>query len=187
MRTGKFPQLADEAWLSEQYLTQQKSTVQIAREVGCTADFVKYRLEQHGIPRRPRGGGAITHWEPKQCARCGNEFTPNGPAARYCQPCRHRPRTAAPKTCKQCGKTFTPQSPIARYCSKECLGASKRRGFSPRLCQRCGKEYQPSGPAARYCSAVCRVGARSCEQCGKVFGLMVPEDEIGRASCRERV
>lgn len=180
MRLGKYPQLADRAWLYDQYVTQQKSTTQIGREVGCTFDFVGYRLRQHEIPIRPRGGGGITHWEPKQCARCGEEFTPNGPAAKFCADCRHRPRTVAPKQCKQCEKEFTPQTPIARYCSKECLNASKRYGHRPRLCERCGEEFQPSGPAAMYCSAVCRAGARSCEQCGKVFGLMVPEHASDR-------
>lgn len=182
MRPGKYPQLTDGAWLHNQYVVQQKSTVQIAAEVGCTSHLVGYRLQQHEIPKRQRGGGAITQWSPKQCVRCEKQFTPNGPASKFCPECRHRrPARVQSKPCAQCRNPFKPGSPTAKYCSRECLNASKRYGRPPRLCERCGTEFQPSGPAARYCSGECRSGTRACEHCGKVFGLMMPERAEDRA------
>jgi hypothetical protein len=52
-RTFTYPQLANEAWLREQYETRKRSTVQIAREVGCTVQNVNKHLRRHGITLRP--------------------------------------------------------------------------------------------------------------------------------------
>jgi len=45
----------DEGWLREQYVTNNRSTGDIAAEVGANAMTVNRALEQLGIPRRPAG------------------------------------------------------------------------------------------------------------------------------------
>jgi hypothetical protein len=137
-RSGQFSQLLDEAWLRDQYETQGKTCPQIATEVGCTPAMVAYRANQHGIKLRGRHGG---HWEPKLCERCGDEFTPSGPAAKYCsKECR-----LGTKACKHCGREFAALPPSKRqsrsgdlrsydrqFCSQECFAAWKQLHASGR-------------------------------------------------------
>jgi hypothetical protein len=58
----EYPQLADEAWLREQYVDRRLSQTAIARRLGCSQAAVSYRLVRFGIlpphreraPRKPR-------------------------------------------------------------------------------------------------------------------------------------
>lgn len=52
MRPFTFSQLADRTWLREQYEDRQKSTLQIAREAGCSPQNINKHLRRCGIPLR---------------------------------------------------------------------------------------------------------------------------------------
>lgn len=125
-RVGAFPQLADKAWVIDQYITQGKSCPEIAAEIGCTAGAVEYRLRHFGVKARGRHYG---HWVPKKCERCGDEFMPSGPAAKFCSAaCR-----AGTATCEGCDKEFplvAPRQQVQngtvyprKFCSFECRQA----------------------------------------------------------------
>lgn len=47
-------QLNDEAWLKEQYLSMEKTTTQIAKEVGCVVSTVFVALRRYDIPARSK-------------------------------------------------------------------------------------------------------------------------------------
>jgi predicted RNA-binding Zn-ribbon protein involved in translation (DUF1610 family) len=122
-KRAKYPQLGDQEWLTSKYVTEGLSCPQVAELIGCTASAVELRLEQYGIPRR---GRHYNHWNPKECERCGKEFTPGGPAAKFCSPeCR-----TGERTCEGCAKAFKPHklaegqgaASAERYCSDECRG-----------------------------------------------------------------
>lgn len=121
---SKYPQLHDAAWLREQYEALGRPAREIAREIGCAEGSVTYHLREFGIPIRGRHHG---RWNPKTCERCGKQFTPSGPASRFCSPtCR-----AGTRACEQCGKEFRiplpkgKHAPVSqkRFCSKDCLYA----------------------------------------------------------------
>lgn len=124
IRPGKYPQLSDPDWLKDQYLTQGKSSIEIAADLGCVPSNVQARLRQHGIKMRGRHYGK---WKSKACEKCGGEFVPSGPAQRFCSlKCR-----VGTKTCEQCGNDFTLRPPQTRkgasyprkFCSFECQTA----------------------------------------------------------------
>lgn len=48
-------QLKDVEWLREQYEVLEKSSIQIAEEIGASSGIVASWLRQHGIKTRPRG------------------------------------------------------------------------------------------------------------------------------------
>jgi hypothetical protein len=121
--SSKYLQLHDEAWLRHQYIDLEKSTRQISVEVGCSEHAVYHHLREFGIPRRSRWPGG--RWNPKTCERCGEQFTPSGPAARFCSPiCR-----AGTRVCEQCNKEFRVPLPKGkrvplsekRFCSTKCM------------------------------------------------------------------
>ena len=123
-RIGEFPQLADKAWVTGQYVTQGKSCPEIAAELGCTAGAVEYRLHTFDIKVRGRHYG---RWNPKNCERCDKEFTPSGPAAKFCSAaCR-----AGTANCEGCGREFPLIAPQVKngvayprkFCSFECRKA----------------------------------------------------------------
>lgn len=131
--TSKYPQLLDIAWLTEQYVTLGRSTIEIAAEIGCGASSVQWRLTRAGVPMRGKYSG---RWEPKLCERCEKEFTPAGPAQRFCSPaCR-----AGTRECEQCGKTFQLKlttDPHAtanprRFCTPECGAMWRSENLSHR-------------------------------------------------------
>lgn len=129
-RSGKYPQLADKAWLEDQYVTQGRSCGEIAEAVGCDRATVEYRLHRHGIPVRGRYYG---RWKPKTCASeaCGKEFVPTGPAQKYCS-AQCIPRSSF--TCQQCMSDFWPHSPRSdrKFCSFECQQDWRREHSSYR-------------------------------------------------------
>jgi DNA-binding MarR family transcriptional regulator len=51
----------DEAWLREQYMAKNRSTADIATEIGASPMTVNRTLEQMGIPRRPAGIDSHPH------------------------------------------------------------------------------------------------------------------------------
>lgn len=65
--------LDDEAWLRQQYLTQQRSAIDIARELGCTHATVLQHMRKVGIVRRPRNW---SRWrvdeKGRECSKCGH-------------------------------------------------------------------------------------------------------------------
>lgn len=88
---------------SNEFLREKYESGLSAREVGelcgMSANGVQYRLRQMGVPMRGRHYG---RWKPKPCVVCSAEYTPNGPASRYCSPaCQHG--TAG---CESCGSIF---------------------------------------------------------------------------------
>jgi predicted nucleic acid-binding Zn ribbon protein len=121
-----YPQLDDEVWLRCQYEELEKSTVEIAQEVGCSSHTVQYRLRKMGVKMRGRWSGK---WNPKKCVRCSTKYTPSGPAQEFCsEECRFG--TSVCETCKQ---RFTKRptqgskSPNDnKYCSYECRWKSVR-------------------------------------------------------------
>lgn len=117
IRKGKFPELADEAWLRNQYVTLAKSAPQIAAEIGCTAGAVEYRCRRFGITMR---GRHYERWNPKRCEVCKQEFTPSGPAARFCsEECQF-----GTADCPWCGTQFI----------KRPRGGGLSQGFCSRRC-----------------------------------------------------
>lgn len=46
----------DEQWLVDQYVSQRKGVVEIAKECGCSQSTVSYWLDKHGIDTRDVGG-----------------------------------------------------------------------------------------------------------------------------------
>lgn len=49
------PQLQDRAWLQREYVERQRTTYDIATEMGADPQTVADALQRHGIPRRPSG------------------------------------------------------------------------------------------------------------------------------------
>lgn len=116
-----FSQLQDHDWLRRVYEVDQKSFKEIAQEVGCSVGSVGYALRDAGIQVRGRYPG---RWKPKTCQRCGQTFTPGGPAQKFCakKECQY-----GTLVCKGCGKTFSSQHQTKEkdargYCSRKCWG-----------------------------------------------------------------
>jgi hypothetical protein len=65
-----FKPLLDRDWLQEQYVTNDRSSADIAKEIGCNRKTVDNALHRHGIPVRNRG----SH---KNCRRI-RKGDPNG-------------------------------------------------------------------------------------------------------------
>lgn len=116
----RYPQLQDRAWLIDQYVAQEKSTVQIGAELGCSPSNVQVGLRRVGIKARGRWSGK---WKPKACEACGVTYAPSGPSARFCsQACRW-----GTAKCESCGETFVKRQDQGvksatdnRFCSVEC-------------------------------------------------------------------
>lgn len=118
-----FPELYDEAWLRDRYETQGRSAIEIAASLGCNPQSVANGLHRYGIKVRGRWSDK---WNPKPCQVCGTEFTPTGPASRYCSPaCQW-----GTAECETCGTTFVkrrpqPKSPNDnRFCTTKCRWAA---------------------------------------------------------------
>lgn len=140
-RWSKWPELTDAEWLTRHYVAKGLSCPQIAEALGCIPGTVEHALKRAGIPRR--AVGRTRRFHPRPCERCGDQFTPTGPAQQYCSPeCR-----TGQRECLACAQLFTPdklptgtQGPSAQqYCSHECrqwvivqkgLEASDRRRAS---------------------------------------------------------
>lgn len=54
MSSTKHPQLCNESWLREQYIDKGRTTVDIAKEIGCVTSTVFVALNRLSIPRRTR-------------------------------------------------------------------------------------------------------------------------------------
>lgn len=126
--TTIYPELADRDWLATQYVQFEKSTRDIARDLGCTPSAVQFRLRQFGIKARGRWHGK---WKLKVCVNkdCQLEYIPSGPAQKFCSlTCQ-----AGTRECDWCGKQFLKTPPQRKggtvypkkYCSVDCRNASK--------------------------------------------------------------
>lgn len=123
----RFPQLHDEAWVRDQYVDQERSTIEMAAELGCTPGNVQIALRRFGIKARGRWSD---RWKPKTCERCGVEFIPSGPAAKFCSDeCRLGKRVCTNPSCRkefvslwQSRAHNNPQG----YCSRKCWYQHKR-------------------------------------------------------------
>lgn len=129
----KFPQLHDHDWLKNEYVTKNRSTPDIARELGCTPGAVVYACRKHNLVVRGRWAG---RWKAKTCERCSNEYTPSGPAQRFCSAvCQ-----AGAGVCDHCGDEFPQRSKRKqngsvykrRFCSEECYAAWRSENSSYR-------------------------------------------------------
>ena len=125
-RQKQYPELGDRAWLTERYVVQRLTTQEVADLIGCTSSAVSYALQREGIPRRGHHPG---RQKPKTCERCGTQFAPGGPAARFCSPeCR-----TGKRKCLACAHLFTPRkqavgqdrASIERHCSDVCRAWSQ--------------------------------------------------------------
>lgn len=121
--------------VSDEFLREKYEAGLSSREVadlcGMSAKGVQYRLRKMGLKMRGRHYG---RWQPKPCASCSREFTPSGPAAKFCSAaCRF-----GTARCESCGENFTKRptqgSKTAndnRYCSYRCrwAGAQSRDDY----------------------------------------------------------
>lgn len=179
-KATRYAELGDKDWLTEHYVTRGLSCPQLAELVGCTAGAVEYALNRVGIPRRGRHYG---RWNPKSCERCGVEFTPAGPAARFCSAeCR-----AGRRECPVCNSPFTPaklatghqRTSQQQYCSEKCRNWVKQQATLE-----AGDRRRESRPPTRRVTALGYVdlyyGAR-----GGGYRVMehrqVMEDHLGRS------
>lgn len=115
---------------SDEFIREKYESGLSSREVGelcgMSANGVQYRLRRMGVKMRGRHYG---RWKPKACTTCGKEFTPSGPAAKFCsKACQY-----GTAICRSCKKTFvkreTNGSKSANdnlYCSYECRWADVR-------------------------------------------------------------
>jgi predicted nucleic acid-binding Zn ribbon protein len=121
----KFPLLSDKTWLEENYINKGRTTDEIGLELGCSSALVSHRLREHGIRSR---GTYSSKWNPKNCEGCGEEYIPNGPAARFCsEKCKRGTAICENPTC---GKTFIKRQYTGeqaqkgakdnRFCSYDC-------------------------------------------------------------------
>lgn len=133
----KYPQLYDAAWLTAEYVEKKRSTPDIGRELGCSPASVVNALHRLSIPVRGRHAG---RWNPKTCERCGKEYTPSGPAQRFCS----RECQAGTGTCERCGKEFLQTASRAKN------GTVYRRKFCS---QKCHREWQAEESTYRYVNA----------------------------------
>jgi len=92
---------------------------------GLTGGAVLYHVKRAGRPVRR---AKASRYSVKTCDSCGNEFTPTGPAARYCSlACQY-----GTTECENCGDVFVKRPPQAkgrrdnRYCSQKCRYADAR-------------------------------------------------------------
>jgi len=106
-----YPQLRDKAWLVERYVEQGLSSIQVAEEIGCTPGAVQYAMRRFGMKAR---GRHYEHWKDKTCERCGEAFTPSGPAQRFCsERCRFgRHGKGVAYRCADCGSMHIVPVPI---------------------------------------------------------------------------
>lgn len=126
MARSKYPQLNDPAWLREQYVDNQRSTVELGTEIGCSPGLVLVQLHRLSVKIRGRHSG---RWRPKSCQRCGERYIPSGPSQQFCsQACRW-----GTGICASCSETFvlrqTQGSKSANdntYCSYECRWQAAR-------------------------------------------------------------
>lgn len=51
-RRSKYPELRNENWLRQKYLTEELSSIEIAKIVGCTSSAVQYAMNRFGISAR---------------------------------------------------------------------------------------------------------------------------------------
>ncbi len=49
------PELHDPAWLRHEYVTNRRSTIAIAHQLGCSPNTIRNRLRAHNIPLRAPG------------------------------------------------------------------------------------------------------------------------------------
>jgi hypothetical protein len=119
--TRKFPELYDREWITDHYVTQGLSSVQVAEMLGCAPSLVQQRLQAFSIKARGRWSG---RWNPKTCERCRETYTPSGPAQRFCT----RKCQAGTAECEHCGAEFVRTVPKRikkaiyprKFCSIEC-------------------------------------------------------------------
>jgi hypothetical protein len=114
IHVGQYPELADEKWVRTKYLDEGLSCPQIAALLGCTPGAVEARLRTYGVTMRGRWYGS---WASRACERCGEEYTPSGPAQKFCsQKCLR-----GTATCRHCGEEFlkSPANPKNEFCSRK--------------------------------------------------------------------
>lgn len=122
VRESKYAELNNEAWLRDQYETQRLSCGEIAESLGCSRATVENRLHAFGVTLR---GRYPEKWKNKTCT-CGKEFTPSGPAQKFCTlECNPKARVCQ---LEECGKYYLPRPDQTAkgckypqvFCSMEC-------------------------------------------------------------------
>jgi transposase len=149
------------------------TTREVARELEVSQATVAIDVGALGVARPARRPPKYALPKPRECAHCGDAFTPKYPSAaigdlgRYCSAAcrveglRKHPR-ADERVCARpgCETTFRPAAAAllrgggrGTYCSQEC-----RRTGQTIACAHCGKElYLPASHVARarFCSRRC--------------------------------
>lgn len=75
-RKIEFKQLKDASWLREQYISQEKSQRQIAKEIGCSKSTVQNWIRKHDVQTDEFQNGAIGRLEDRQWLH--NQYVKNG-------------------------------------------------------------------------------------------------------------
>ncbi len=168
-RTIIFPELHDAAWLTHEYATLERTTTDIAHELGCSTSAVVHALEKLGIARRGRFAGG---WKPQWCERCGKEYMPAGGGQRFCSAaCR-----AGTGACKNCGGTFV--QPVGRH---------RDVGRKIFCTERCWREWQRANRLYRttnqgdYIRVLVPRGTPSADRTGRMLEhRWIMQEHLGR-------
>jgi hypothetical protein len=163
--------LADKEWLYEQYVTNGRSSANIARELGCTETSVCYRLRRFGIPRRPPGfQPTATRIDDKgrECMSCGkyklwDQFWKT--SLKYGRGKHHVSR------CTECHDPAAARRNSLKHKLKR-YGLDEEKlalliALDGEICALCGKTQQVNGCDLDidHDHACCPASSRSCGQC----------------------
>jgi hypothetical protein len=172
-----YRQLKDADWLRHQYVDLERSTEDLAAELGCVRETIRYHLRKYGIPQRASWLGKTSNsskypqlhdhdWLKRQYHDLGREASD----------------IAAEVGCN----VYT-----VYYHLREAGAPPRGRHHGrwwPKTCERegCGKTFTPSGPAQRFCSPDCRAGIRVCawSPCGKTFRVPLPKGKKAPVSAK---
>jgi hypothetical protein len=164
-----YAQLKDADWLRHQYVDLGRSTEDLAAELGCVRETVRYHLRKYGIPQRASWPGKTSN---------ASKFPQLHDEAwlreRYVDQQLSAEAIAAEVGCS---------APTVLYHLREfniprrgrILAGDYVVDWRAKACERCSGTFFPSGPAQRFCSQDCRAGTRACEQCGRPFRVPLPK------------
>jgi hypothetical protein len=104
----------------------------------------------------------------KSCLKCGNEFSPNGNAQRYCQDCKALKAFSISKMKSKMNKLVDDafKTKDARISTKE------------KICKKCNKPFLPNGNRQVYCSAECGMIPKSEKEKKKIAIVKEKKDPL---------
>lgn len=142
-----FVELDDADWLRRKYETERLNAVEIARELGCTADTVYRAMRKHGIASRPK-------WQATRMAKSGCDLDEAKAAELY-----------------RAGASTTDLTKLFGSSSNTILAALKRQGVKTRSARE-AQLIRRNVAARRMPKASAMVGVTArCAACGRSDGL----------------